>query len=151
LDVRARRHGELHEAHLLPKRRLTLEEALEREEAPRNALRVIEPIDPEENALIAPFALERRGLLAHVVGLRERLELRGVDADRIHTEAYVAPVVRDTIHVRLHAQNAQERRRQVTQIRKRVKPDQVAAEEPLEDLDAPRERAEHLRRRKRNV
>ena len=76
---------------------LVLEEALEREQPPRDPLRVVEPIDAEENPLAAGVGAYLRRLGEHSRILGELPERLRVDADREDPELDLAAVEEDAV------------------------------------------------------
>ena len=144
-DLVARGDGDLDEPHLAAPVRLALEQALERQQAPRDALGVIEPVDPQEDPFAARVGADARGLREHVRVLGEPAEGLRVDADGEDAEADLAAVDEDALPGRRDAQDSQDRRGEVAPVRERVKPDEVRAEHPFEDLLPPRQDPQDLR------
>jgi hypothetical protein len=151
LHVRARWDRHLDEPHALGQVRVAADQLLEGEEAARDALRVVEPVDAEDQRTALRPGAQRLRLGDDGGLLRRRREALGIDAHREGPEPDLPRADADTVALGRDAEHAQERRREVAQVRRRVKADEVRAEESLENLLAERQRAEHLGGGKRNV
>ncbi len=148
-DVLARGDGHLHEPHLPAQLRVVHEERLERREPAGDPLRVVEPVDPEQElGAVEPVVLRAR----HDGGrLRHAREPPRVDAHREDAEPYAATVPGDPVHLRSRGEQAEHGRREVAHERGGVEADEIGAEHSLEELLALRQQAEDLGGGERDV
>ena len=128
-----------------------LEQALEREQLLRDALRVVEPLDAEDELASRVLLLELREQ-ARGLRVRERLaEPGGVDADRVDADARPAAADLDRVRLRVEPEDAQARRAEVARVVADVEADVVGAEQAAQHLLARREEPVHLGRGERRV
>ncbi len=131
--------------------RVLLEEALERVELLRDALRVVESLDTEDQAAALVLALEI-GEQPLGLRLREHLaEALDVDADRVDTDPDPAAVELEPVGLRVDPEHAQARGAKVPRVVADLEAHVVRAEHTAEQLLAGGKQAVHLGGRKRDV
>src|SRR5262249_24448261 len=146
-DPEPGRDRDLHQAYLAAPSRLSVEEALEAEQALDDPLRVVEPVDADQDDLRAqPLAQVGRtaahGRVGGLRGERGRIDTDAVrrDADRSPREPHGRGVSLDReLEEPAHAVG------EVAHVVLGLQPDDVRAEQPLEELLTPLADPEHLR------
>src|SRR6059058_2167106 len=131
-------------------RRHPSQQAVEGEETPRDALRVVEAVDRQQDGAVSGAA-ERAHFARHLGVGGHAGEPRGVDAHRKDPQADGALFQLRAVHVDRDAEDAQQRRGEVAHVRRGVEADQVGAEHALEQPLAVGQRAEDLRPREGDV
>ncbi len=147
----SRRHRDLDVPDRIAQRRFAREQALDRQKPAGNPLRVVEPVDAEQDAASARAFADGRGLRNDRWIPGERIEGRRVDAHGKHPELHAAFADVNAIDLRFDAVHVQERCHEMPQVGERVKADQIRPEQPAQNLAPPRQDPEHLRRRERDV
>ncbi len=146
-----RRDEHLDHRRRLGARRILLQEALECMELLRDALRVVEPLHPEDEAAAFVLPLELRQETG-CLGLRDDLAKAGdVDPDRVDADTDTAPVELHPVGIGVDAEYAQARRPEMARIVADLEADVVRAENSAEKLLTLGEQAVHLGGRERNV
>ena len=149
--VEPRRHDDLDHGGRPRATRILLEEALECVELLRNALRVVEPLDPQDEPPTLVLMLE--------VG-EQSLRLRigddlakafDVDPDRIDADADAAAIELERVGLGVDAEHAQARRAEVTCVVADLEADVVGAQHAAEELLPSGQQPIHLGRRERDV
>ena len=146
-----RRHEHLDHRGRASTVRLALQESLEGEQLLRDALRVVEPLDAEDQSPALVLALQ-----VAEQALRLRVRQRGaesvaVDADRIDADPDPAPVDLEPVRLGVDAEHPQARRAKVARVVARLEAHVVRAEHASQELLAGREEPVHLRRGERDV
>jgi hypothetical protein len=138
-DLAATRDGDLHEGDASAQVAALLEQQLDRPQALDDPLRVVEPVDAEQNAAAAELRLQpaQRALgCARASVLTERC---GVDRDRVRGRAHAAACQND--RAALDADVVAQARacaQEVLAICLCLERDDVGAEQSLQQLGAPR-------------
>jgi len=110
---------------------MAAEEAVERQETPRNAFRVIEAVDRQQDGTLAGAA--KRAHLARHLGVGGQPgEPGGVDAHREDPQADRALPDPHAVHVDRDAEDAQQRCAEVAHVGGGVEAHQVGAQHSLE-------------------
>ena len=153
LDPLARGRGDLHEDGVLDVELALGDQLAERAQPGHDALGVVEAVDAEEHlARVAERLADLDGPLLHGLGAGQLLEARGVDRDREGRGPHGAPVGQvDQVAVGLVPDPVAHQAHEVAGAAGELEADQVGAEQPLEDLAAPRQLAEELGGRERDV
>jgi hypothetical protein len=151
-DLAAARHGDLHERDTSAQIRAPLEQELDRTQALDDPLRVVEPVDTEEDAAAAELGAQAaQGALgrSRAGALRK---VAGVDRDRVRRRQHPTPGQGDRppLDADVLAQ-ARARAQEVVAVRLGVEGDDIGTKQPVQHLLAPRQPAEDLRRRERHV
>jgi hypothetical protein len=113
---------------------------------------VVQPIDRQDNASIIAFGAYLR-YARHDLGRRRQLAPRCiVDADRVLCDLHCATLERHCVAARVFDVAEQlSAALHVARVAERVEPDDVGAKKALKKLCAPRNDAEHFRRREGHV
>ncbi len=132
-------------------RRILLEEPLVRLELLRDPLRVVEPLDTEDQPAPVVLAVEI-GEQTCGLGVRERLaKALDVDADRIDADPDPSPVDLQPVRLGVDAEDAEARRAEVAGVVTDLEAHVVGSEHAAQELLPRREQSVHLRRRERRV
>ena len=148
----AARHRDLH--HHVPRRveRALVEQLPDGADPPVDALRVVEPVDAEEQLLRVPeLGAQGRG---PGPGCRDRWPVprRGVvDGDGERADVHPAAIDVDRAATPAHARDLPGQTGEVRRPARDLEADQVGAEQALQDLAPPRELQEQLAGRERDV
>jgi hypothetical protein len=124
----ARRDGDLHEPDPVVQR-LVLEQRFEGEQPPRDAFRVVEPIDAEQDRAPAGLGLQFGDRIVDGGRCGERAERLRVDPHREDAEAHPAILEPDAVLVRFCTRQLVHRGGEMLLIREGVESQQVGAEE----------------------
>ena len=142
---------DLEQRHAAGAVRILLQKPLESVELLGDPLRVVEPLDPEDQLVLAVALLEL-GLDRRRLGVAERgPEVGDVDPDRMDPDADRSVVMLDCIEAGLDPEHPQARGAEVARVVARVKADVVGAEHPAQQLGSRRQQAVDLRRGKGDV
>ena len=147
-DRASRRRGDLHERELADPFRMQFQQARDRVEALDDALRVVEAVDADAELVVARQIEAHAHALARFVdgeGGRQRRR-RPLDRDRIAVDrgALAAADDGERLAVDPRLDEAIDGLQEVVAVELRVKAQDVAAEQPVQQLDAPRADRERL-------
>ena len=146
-----RRHEHLDHGRRPRAGRILLEEALERVQLVRDPLRVVEPLDAEDEPLPLVLAVEL-GQQPRGLGVLEgRPEALRVDPDRVDADPDRAPVDLERVRVRVDPEDPEHRGAEVPCVVADLEADVVGPEHAAQELLAGREQAVHLARGERRV
>mmetsp|Transcript_3289 Transcript_3289/g.10856 ORF Transcript_3289/g.10856 Transcript_3289/m.10856 type:complete len:463 (-) Transcript_3289:62-1450(-) len=144
--VGARGHSDLHQKHLVPPRRVLVQELLKGEQLLRDALDHVQAVHPQHH--LAPrepgFELQDVGL--HLPGLKRLREPLGIDPDGEGRHPRDHPIVFHPFWGALQPQDARARAHEVARVVVRVEPHEVRPYHPAKDLLSHRQRAVDLAR-----
>src|SRR5262249_22500478 len=128
------------------------QELAERLDAGLDALRVVEPVDAENDRLrLAELDPDALGALAYQWTQREALDLADVDGDRERVGADLATIDLDGVATRPKPEQVTGEAEEVLRAERALEPDQVRAEQAPHDLHASRQLHEQLDRWERDV
>ncbi len=147
----ARGHRDLHEAHLIAQLRRLLQQAIDGVQPPRDALGVVEPVDPQHDGAATGIGADGLGARDHVGAVGQGVEALGVDAHRVNPQPRDPRPQRDAVVVSRQPEHLGDRGREVVAVLGDVEADQIGAQHALQDRGAPGQDAEDLGRRKRDV
>ena len=129
-----------------------LEQRAERAQSQADALRVVEPVDAEQDHLrVAEPRPDLGDALAGGASGGDLLDLVDVDRDREHAELDRPTVEHDDVVALGHVEELIGRGGEVGHTARGLEADQIAAEQALDDLGSPRQPGEQLERRERDV
>ncbi len=149
--VEARRDDDLDHRRRASATRILLEEALERLELLRNALRVVETLDSEHEPAALVLLLEI-GEQSLRLGIGDDLaKAVHVDPDRIDADADAPAVELEPVRLGVDPEHAQARRAEVPRVVADLEADVVGAQHAAQELLSSRQQPVHLGRRERDV
>ena len=127
------------------------QQAAERLQPFRDALRVVQPIHRDDELAAGVSRAQLIDAPSHVALLRQGDPLLGRDPDRERLEAHAAALREDAVHAALEPEHLEQRAAEVVQVSVRLERDLVGAEHAAEDLLALRQDPEGLARGERDM